>query len=98
VDSTDESEEVPEYISGEGQEENQNLGVEETEEEVPRVNHEMNPNQEPKEDPEEDQEEDPEMEEEIEDPTSYPYDSHYDWQPSEHVNLLTRPGLLTVHQ
>ncbi|MED6212888.1 hypothetical protein PIB30_087793 [Stylosanthes scabra] len=71
VDSTDKSEEVPEYIPGEGLEENRNLGKEELEEEGPGEDHEMDPNQEPEEpmeDPEEDQEEDPEMEEEIEEP------------------------------
>ncbi|MED6202836.1 hypothetical protein PIB30_109564, partial [Stylosanthes scabra] len=68
VDSTDELEEVSEYILGEGQEENQNLGKEEPEEEGPRADHEMDPNQEPEEDLEEDQEEDPEMKEEIEEP------------------------------
>ncbi|MED6150878.1 hypothetical protein PIB30_076853, partial [Stylosanthes scabra] len=71
VDSIDESKEVPEYIPGEGQEENQNLGEEDPEEEGPEADHEMDPNQgpeEPEEDPEEDQEEDPEMEEEIKEP------------------------------
>ncbi|MED6165169.1 hypothetical protein PIB30_097000 [Stylosanthes scabra] len=65
------SEEVPEYILGEGQEENQNLGEEELEEEGPSADHEMDPNQEPEEpeeDAEEDQEEDSEIEVEIEEP------------------------------
>ncbi|MED6199993.1 hypothetical protein PIB30_081040 [Stylosanthes scabra] len=68
VDSADESEEVPEYIPGEGQEENQNLGDEEPEEEGQGVDDEMDPNQDPEEDPDEDEEDDPEMEEEIEEP------------------------------
>ncbi|MED6187999.1 hypothetical protein PIB30_081787 [Stylosanthes scabra] len=54
VDSTDESEEVPKYILGEGQEENQNLGEEEPKEEGREADHEMDPNQdleEPEEDP-----------------------------------------------
>ncbi|MED6125418.1 hypothetical protein PIB30_068345, partial [Stylosanthes scabra] len=67
VNSSDESEEVPEYIPGDGLEENQDLGKEEPEEEDRGADHEMDPNQdpeEPEEDPEEDLEEYPEMEKE----------------------------------
>ncbi|MED6175924.1 hypothetical protein PIB30_082894 [Stylosanthes scabra] len=67
VNSSDESEEVPKYVPGDGLEENQDLGEEEPKEEGLGVDHEMDPNQDPEkpeEDPEEDPKEDLEMEEE----------------------------------
>ncbi|MED6187896.1 hypothetical protein PIB30_080942 [Stylosanthes scabra] len=66
MDSTEESEEVPEYISENGPAENQNPGEEEPE--GPRAGHEIDPNldSEKEEDPEKEEEEDPEEEEEPE--------------------------------